>query len=385
MNLRNIAFYNLLRRKTRSVFVIIGLVISVATVVALLSFVEAMTHYIDHNLEKYGANILIVPKTESLALSYGGLSLGGVSFEMEEIREEQLARIWSIKNSANIAALGPLVLGAVQVQEHKVLLAGLDFKAINILKPWWNIAGQVPDEQGAVLGSKVAAVLGLKTGDPVLIRDRNLRVSGILNPTGSQDDDLIFVTLKTAQELLGKQGRISMVELAALCRNCPIEEMVKQVSEVLPGANVMAIQQVVKGRMETLSQFKKLSYGVSSVVLLVGALLVLVTMMSSVRERTSEIGIFRAIGFRQSHVMKIIYLEALIISSLAGLIGYFVGLGATKLALLLFTDGMGTAVPIEVWMIAGAVMSAAVIGLTASTYPAFMAARLDPSESLRAL
>jgi putative ABC transport system permease protein len=385
MNLRNIAFYNLLRRKTRSVFVIIGLVISVATVVALLSFVEAMTHYIDHNLEKYGANILIVPKTESLALSYGGLSLGGVSFEMEEIREEQLARIWSIKNSANIAALGPLVLGAVQVQEHKVLLAGLDFKTINILKPWWNIAGQIPDAQGAVLGSKVAAVLGLKTGDPVLIRDRNLRVSGILNPTGSQDDDLIFVTLKTAQELLGKQGRISMVELAALCRNCPIEEMVKQVSEVLPGANVMAIQQVVKGRMETLSQFKKLSYGVSSVVLLVGALLVLVTMMSSVRERTSEIGIFRAIGFRQSHVMKIIYLEALIISGLAGLIGYFVGLGATKLALLLFTDGMGTAVPFEVWMITGAVISATIIGLAASTYPAFMAARLDPSESLRAL
>ena len=364
---------------------IIGLVISVATVVALLNYVEAMTHYINHNLEKYGANILIIPKTESLVLSYGGLSLGGVSFEMEEIREDQLPRIGTIKNSANIAAIGPVVLGAVQVREHKALLAGLDFKTIHILKPWWNITGRVPEEQEALFGSKVANVLGLKTGDAVAIKGRDLKVSGILNPTGSQDDDLIFVTLKTAQTLLDKQGKISMIELAALCKACPIEEMVKQISAVLPGADVMAIQQVVKGRMETLNQFKKLSYGVSSVVLLVGALLVLVTMMSSVRERTSEIGIFRAIGFRRSHVIRIIYLEALILSGLAGLIGYFVGLGATKLALMLFTDGMGTAVPIEVWMPAGAVTLAATIGLLASTYPAFMAARLDPSEALRTL
>jgi len=364
---------------------IVGLVISVSTVVALLNYVEAMTHTINHNLEKYGANILIVPKTESLALSYGGLSLGGVSFEMEEIREDQLARIGTIKNAANIAALGPVVLGAVQVREHKALLAGLDFKTVYILKPWWNITGRVPEEQEALFGSKVATVLGLKTGDAVAIKGRDLKVSGILNPTGSQDDDLIFVTLKTAQALLDKQGRISMIELAALCKACPIEEMVKQISEVLPGADVMAIQQVVKGRMETLNQFKKLSYGVSSVVLLVGALLVLVTMMSSVRERTAEIGIFRAIGFRRSHVIRIIYLEASILSGLAGLLGYFVGLGATKLALMLFTDGMGTAVPIEFWMPVGAVTLAATIGLLASTYPAFMAARLDPSEALRML
>jgi len=108
-------------------------------------------------------------------------------------------------------------------------------------------------------------------------------------------------------------------------------------------------------------------------------------MMSSVRERTAEIGIFRAIGFRRSHVIRIIYLEASILSGLAGLLGYFVGLGATKLALMLFTDGMGTAVPIEFWMPVGAVTLAAMIGLLASTYPAFMAARLDPSEALRTL
>ena len=111
MNLNAISIKNLLRRKGKAAFVLAGLVIGVSTVVGILSYVEAMANDINHKLEKYGANILIVPKTENLALSYGGLSLGGVSFEMEEIRQKDLEQVGNIKNSATSAALGPLVLG----------------------------------------------------------------------------------------------------------------------------------------------------------------------------------------------------------------------------------------------------------------------------------
>ena len=93
MNLRDIAFKNLLRRKAKALFVLAGLAIGVSTVVALISFVDAMTENINHKLEKYGANILVVPKTENLSLTYGGLSLGGFSFEMEEIRQKDLEKI----------------------------------------------------------------------------------------------------------------------------------------------------------------------------------------------------------------------------------------------------------------------------------------------------
>ena len=90
MNLNAISIKNLLRRKTKAAFVLAGLVIGVSTVVGILSYIEAMTDDINHKLEKFGANILVVPKTENLALSYGGLSLGGVSFEIEEIRQSDL-------------------------------------------------------------------------------------------------------------------------------------------------------------------------------------------------------------------------------------------------------------------------------------------------------
>ena len=106
MTLSDIAVGNLRRRKGKAFFVLAGLLIGVSTVVALLSLVAAMKQDINHKLEMYGANILIVPKTENLSLTYGGLSLGGVSFEMQEIREEELENIKKIANANNVAARG---------------------------------------------------------------------------------------------------------------------------------------------------------------------------------------------------------------------------------------------------------------------------------------
>jgi putative ABC transport system permease protein len=385
MTLREIAYRNLIRRKGKSAFILAGLVVGVATVVTVFTLVDAMTSDINHKLDQYGANILIVPKTESLTLSYGGLALGGVSFEMEEIRESDLAQVRSIKNAANIAALGPIVLGVIGVNAHKVLLAGVDFEAARILKPWWQIDGAIPDANGVLLGSESARVMQLKPHSQIEVNGKTLVVSGVLQPTGSQDDQLVFTRLATAQSLLGKAGKISMAEVAALCTACPIPEMVKQISAALPGAKVMAIQQVVESRMEALSHFKKFSYGVSVIVLLVGSLVALVTMMGSIKERTEEIGIFRAIGFRKRHIMQIVFIEAAIISGLAGIVGYLSGMVATKIALQFFTENHSAMIPIHLNLAAGAILLAILLGMVSSAYPAMLAANLDPNEALRAL
>ncbi len=385
MNLNAISIKNLLRRKTKAAFVLAGLVIGVSTVVGMISYIEAMTNDINHKLEKFGANILVVPRTENLALSYGGLSLGGVSFEMEEIRQSDLSRISTIKNSANIAALGPLVLGVAQVHDHRVLVAGVDFSATRILKPWWKLKGSIPGADGIILGAEAARILNLDVGNQLMISNNNLQVSGILESTGSQDDQLIFTRLSTAQAIFKKQGRVSMVEIAALCKDCPIDAMVKQISDALPDAKVMAIQQVVKGRMETLNQLKRFSYGVSGVILLIGSLVVLVTMMGSVRERTDEIGIFRAIGFRKKHIMQIVFMEAAIVSGLAGVFGYFLGYLTTKIGLAIIGGNHSAMVHFDINLAGNAIVAALMVGMISSAYPAFMASRMDPNDALRSL
>jgi putative ABC transport system permease protein len=385
MTLKDIVLRNIRRRKARAGFVLAGLLIAVSTAVALLGLVEAMNRDIQQKLEEYGANILILPRTENLSLSYGGLSLGGVSFEMQEIRQADLARVKAIKNAANVAAMGPTVLGGVEVKERKVLLAGVDFQATEILKPWWKIEGTVPSDFAVLLGAEAARILALETGDYFKVNGSELQVSGILAPTGSQDDQLVFARLDTAQALLHKEGQVSMVEVAALCNACPIDAMVSQISRALPDTKVMAIQQVVQSRMETLDYFRKFSYGVTAVLVLVGSLVVLVTMMGSVRERTSEIGIFRAMGFRRSHVVRIVLLEAGIISAMAGILGYLIGFGSTTLAFPFFTGSNGIEVIFNPVLAAGAFAAAVIMGLASSLYPALMAAQIDPTDALRML
>jgi putative ABC transport system permease protein len=137
--------------------------------------------------------------------------------------------------------------------------------------------------------------------------------------------------------------------------------------------------------MEALAQFKQFSYGVSLVVVLVGALVVLVTMMGSVRERTEEIGIFRAIGFRKIHVFKIILLEAGVISAVAGLLGYFAGFGVTKGALRIFSESGGASILPSIKLAATAFGLAVLVGLASSIYPAFLAARMDPNQALNTI
>ncbi|MBW1800637.1 MAG: ABC transporter permease, partial [Deltaproteobacteria bacterium] len=296
-----------------------------------------------------------------------------------------LKKIRSIKNAANVAAVGPMVLGAVKSGDRNLLLAGVDFDAFHFLRPWWKVKGQNPGKDGVLLGSEVSRILGLGTGSTIEANGSRLAVTGVLDSTGSQDDQIVFAHLSTAQRILGKEGRISLAEVAALCNNCPVEDMVQQISGVLPGAKVMAIKQVVKGRMETLGHFHKFAYGLSILVIMIGGLIVLVTMMGSVRERTSEFGIFRAIGFRRGHVIRMVLFEAGLISIISGVIGYMLGIGITKLAIPFFTDSVGVQVPFNPVFAGSVAVFAVGLGLISSIYPALMAGNLDPNEALRTL
>ena len=385
MRLIDISLANLKRRKAKASFILIGLLVGVAAVVAFMSLVDTLTRDINHKLVKYGANIMILPKTENLSLTYGGMAVGGISFEMREILQADLHKIKEIKNAANVAAVGSMVLGSLKVADRNVLLAGVDFQVSHILRPWWKIKGHTPDKDGILLGAEASRILGLGQGDNLDANGRNLLVAGVLEPTGSQDDQIIFATLATAQQVLGKEGRISMAEVAALCAACPIDDMVAQISGALPDAKVMAIRQVVKGRMETLGHFNKFAYGLSLLVMLVGGLVVLVTMMGSVRERTSEFGIFMAIGFRRRHVIRMVLFEAAIISAIAGVLGYFMGLGATGFAIPFFTESVDVSLAFDPVLALGVFAAAVFLGLIASAYPAIMAGNLDPNEALRSL
>jgi len=386
MKLHNISINNLRRRKAKMAFLTIGLMVGIATIVTLVTLTKSMSTDIERKMDEFGANILITPASHDLAMSYGGISLGGVTFDQREIKEEDLAKIKTIKNSRNISTISPKILGAVQIAKKDVLLVGVDFDSEMKMKQWWKVFGDIPNaDNELLLGSDAAKTLNVMSGDAVDIKGENFKVAGILDQTGSQDDALVFAPLKKAQKLLGREGKITLVEVAALCSGCPIGDMVVQMAEKLPEAKVSAIQQVVESRLHALDQFRRFSYGVAGVVVFIGALIVFVTMMGSVNERTTEIGVFRAIGFRKSHVMRIILLEAALVSLSAGLLGYGAGMGAAKLALPAMAEAKNAVLVWDTTVMFGSVALSVVVGMLASLYPALHASKMDPTEALRAL
>jgi putative ABC transport system permease protein len=386
MRLKDISINNLRRRKGKVFFLILGLTIGITTVVTLLSVTRMMNEDISRKLDEFGANILIIPRSDDLVLSYGGMNIGGVSVDAQTLKDSDVPKIRQIEVRENVSIVSPKLIGVVEIEGKKVPLMGVRFDEELRLKKWWKIHGTEPKSQEDVLlGNEVAVRLFKSTGDTLSINGKGVRIAGVLDETGSQDDFLIFSDLALVQELMRKPGALSLIEVSAFCNTCPIEEIVKQISQKLPHAKVTAIKQTLQTKMETLDHFKKFSLGISIIVLLIGSLIVFTNMMASVNERKREIGIFRAIGFRKFHVVRIIFLEALIVAVIAGIVGYALGLGISHIMGPMITGVKGGSLFIDPLLALGAIFLSSLIGILSSAYPAIHASKMDPTTALRAL
>jgi putative ABC transport system permease protein len=386
LKLHNISMGNIKRKKVKMLFLVFGLIIGISIVVTLIAITESMTRDIEERLNQFGANIIMVPKSENLSLSYGGIDVGGVHYEVKEFDQKNLVKIRQIKNSKNLGVIAPKILGPVIVNNRKVLLMGVLFKEELALKTWWfKKQGYFPKEKNEVIvGSQVAALLDISFGDIIDLSGKKFKVASVLSSTGASEDHAIIADLKEGQKVLNKEGKISMVEIAAFCQGCPISEMTLQIAEQFPNAKVTAMKQAVMSKMQSIELFKSFSLGISIIVIFIGSFLVLVTMMGSVNERTREIGIFRAIGFRRGHVMQIILLEAFLLGIIGGIIGFILGnLFAFGIIPIVMKDGAFAGINFSLGAIS--ILMAVGLSLIASLYPAYKASNMDPSEALRSL
>ena len=385
MQLTDVALHSLRRRKGRMMLLVVGLAIGVATVVALMVATKTMRTDVATKLDEYGANILVVPKSSDLSLSYGGVTVASAAYDVGELTMDDLERIGTIKNAANVSVVAPKLLGAVSLGGRPVLMAGVLFEDEIRLKQWWEVRGEYPYAPSeALAGARLAQALDLELDETVDVADQRFQIVGILEENGSQDDDILFVDLTVAQQMMDKSRGINLVEIAALCIACPIEEMVRQIGDALPQARATALRQAVTLRMETVGQLSRFALAVSGVVTAIGGLVVLTTMLGAVSDRRQEIGLFRALGFRQRHVERVILTEAALVSLVGGVLGWLIGMAVATLLTPAITN-VETPVVWDPLLALMAIGGALLAGLVGSIYPAVRAAKLDPSVALRSL
>ncbi len=386
MSLHHITWKNIKEHPSKVILLIAALAVGVATVVSLYSISTAMSVDLQNKIDEYGANMVVVPKAKSLSLSYAGITLGGLQYGSSPLTDRDVGKVRTIKNSANINVVAPKLLGIVELHGQKVMIAGVRFKDELKIKKWWEIKqGARPiREKDLLLGGKAASQFGTKPGDYLSIKGERFKVAGVLSRVGTQEDDLIYLDLKQAQRVLNKPGEVSLIEVSAWCKNCPITMMVDQLGTKIPGGKVSAVRQAAEARDAVIGQFSLFSIVLSAMMGVVAVLIVFTNVLSAVRERRKEIGIFRAIGYRRGHVLYIILLESGVAGIAAGLLGYVAGFfGASAVAPL--AVGVDVGVKFNPAFAGMAIGAAVCIALVSSLYPALSAARLDPAEALNVI
>ncbi len=381
MTLLDIALQNLRRRSSRAALVVLCLTVAVSMMTAMVISSRALRLSISSKMDDYGANIVVAPRSDQLALSYGGMTLPGVTTDIPEFDGDVLSRIASISDGSSITSLAPKVVGSLELEGNQVLLVGIDFARELGMKKWWHLNGRSPSAASDVLlGASIASDLNRKAGDRVTVGGRAFDVAAVLSPTGSSEDDVIMADLETTQAMLGRGDKITFVEVTA-GGGAVAERVAELISAAVPEARVTALKQAIEGKKQVMERFTAFGMALSALVLVASGFSVLSMMMSSVQQRTREIGIFRAVGYRRSHISAIVLSEAFLMSLAGGIAGFAVGSALGWLISVKLLD-----VP---WLQAGtgtlvlSVSLSVVVGLASALYPAFRAASVDPARALR--
>ena len=383
MRLSHIALRNMRTHWTRTLMLAV-LITSVVAVVASLYFVNRSADSdLADKVDEYGANITVVPRSQELPLTYGGVRLGGLTYDARPLTMEQVALIRTIKNRENINRVAPKLLELATVQGMNLMAAGVQWDQELGLKKWWQIEGQAPrGAQDVLLGSRAAARLGKQAGSTIELRGQEFHVAGVIGPTGSQEDDIVFLDLATAQRLWNRPGEVSFVEVSAWCSSCPIEDIGAQISTMIPASRVSALSKAIESREILVGQFRLFSIVVSAFMVVAGGLVILASTLGAVRGRRGEIGVFRALGFRRRHVMEIVLLENLIVGFAASVVGVLLAVLVSGPFARLVAGVSAPAAP-AAGVLLVAIGAATLLVLVSSLYPALVASRLSPLVALR--
>lgn len=387
MNITTLSFRNMRRKPARTLLLMMVFTLGISSIISLYQISQVVGLNLEKKLTAFGANIIIKPKAETLSVSYGGFSLGEMLFEIPQLQhQESLEAVSSIALRDRISLVAPKLITTEKIGQHRAAVIGVEWQEELALKSYWAVEGAFPtSENQLILGKSLSEKTGLVVGDSITLSDRLFEISGVLYETGTDDDTAVFMALPSLQGLTDADNSISFIEIAALCKGCPIEDIVTQLEEALPGGDVKALQNVVNQRMASIHFVQKLALLISLIILLTAAAMIGLSMLSAVNERKKDIGILRSLGYKKSSVFFIFCLEAAIIGSLAGITGYVSGFFASFsiLDLLAIADATPPVFSLSHFVLTPLFFSG--IAVVSVMYPAWKGASIEPSNALTAL
>jgi putative ABC transport system permease protein len=391
LSLFEVAYKNLLRKKTRSLLTVLGIAMAGWVLVSLFGFNSGYEKSLNKDIDNLGFQMLVVAKgcpyeAATLMLKGGtGLKYMNQGIAADVAREPEVEGVtpmlMQVVFDPNKGESGGLsaFLGVDPLTFPK-LKSALPFKSGGWFKD--------PDAYEAVFGYEVAELEQREVGDKYLIPEKNVevRVAGILSRTGTQDDGTIFLPLNTVQKVFGVKNELTAIGIKVR-KDVDMAKFEDKMFK-LPDVQVVSLTQVKTTIMTLVSTARVMVFSIALIAILIAMMGVINTILMSVMERRQEIGILKSMGAQASDIFKLVWLETIVLCVSGGLVGTALALGTAKVTDLLIRrllpySPSGGLVSIDLRLVLVTLGVITLVGLVSGLYPSWKAGRTRPLDTIR--
>ncbi len=385
-----LAINSIIHRKLRSWLTIIGIVIGVAAIISLITISRGLQYSVEEQFQSFGANRILI--SSKGFQGPGTVSQGLTTKDVDTIEKISgfkyitpgIFRSTEIKKGKET---GFTLITAVPRKNYETFVADSGLKVGE---------GRLINENEkfvAIIGVRVAKEMfskELRLGEKIEIEKQDFKIIGIWKETGNQDtDNRISIPLETAREIFNEPEHVDVI-IAQVKSNSEIPQLQKRIEHDLKqrrqdtNFQVLTATQIAEQINQVLGVIQIVLVGIATISLVVGAIGIMNSMYTSVLERTKDIGIMKAIGARNSDILKIFLIESGLMGLVGGLFGTIIG---TMIALITknFAKNAGfiLSIRIEPLLLLFGLMFAFIVGMLSGFFPAYQASKLKPVDALR--
>jgi len=418
-----------MRGRRRKALATATIVLAASLITALMNLSIDVGDKMSKEMKSYGANINVVPKSESIPLEIGGVDYNPLRGQVF-IDEKDLPKIKEIfwhnnivgfapylKVTAELIGRGPKAVTLVGTYFDKIIpLSGdEEFRAgVRVINPFWQVQGIWPeddDRAGVLAGAAFAREMNLKIGDTISVtmpggkgKEHILAIKGILT-TGGAEESALVAPLLLVQKFARQEGKVQSVSVSALtvpedrlsrkARHSSdslnsleydrwyctayVSSISHQIEEAVPNVTARPIWQVAAGEGTVINKIQLLMIVVTIAVFIASGLGISSLMVTTIMERSREIGLMKALGASETEVHLLFLGESTIVGVLGGLLGCAAG---ALLSQIIGLSVFGSTVSFNLIVIPVNVVISVLIALAGSLMPSRLIAKLHPAEVL---
>ena len=367
---------NPFRNKTRSFLSIVGIAIGIATIVALGLITTGMEQSVQTTMNEGGAEITVMNIT----------SIGSGTMDSSLI--DELTNITNVSRTAGVLSatdqnfIDMAASPDGSSSSRSTTLYGINLNDLD-LGGITDVNGSLFEEgsKEAIVGKQYAELHNVTVGDNISALGSEFEIVGTFETGSVMSDSAVYVSLETLDDMTGAEGKVSQI-LVKTDEGVDDSAVADTIEDKYENLTTITSEEMASMLDNVLGILDAVSLAISGLAIIVGAIGIVNTMVMSVYERTKEIGVLKAVGWKSSKILKMVIGETLVLTTVSGIVGSAFGILIAEAGVRLLGDtDFALGYSPSTFILAFGITI--IVGILGGIYPAYKASRLAPTEALR--